>query len=72
MEKDSYRENLEILMTAFPGRVTITPHEAAKVMSVDVRTVYSSMSRVKNPLPSTKLSSKKAVIPIGAFAKWMS
>lgn len=72
MEKAGYRENLEILMMAFPGRVTITPFEAAKVMNVDIKTIYSTMSRVKNPLPTKTLASRKVVIPIGALARWMS
>ena len=71
MEKEGYREMLEALNEKFPGRVTITPKEAADVMGTDVRVVYSAIARVKNPMPCKRLAQKKIVIPIPALARWM-
>lgn len=72
MEKQGYRENLEMLREAFPGRATITPQEASELMDVNIKTVYSAISRVKKPIPAIPLSRKKIVIPITAFARWLS
>lgn len=71
MEKKEYREHLEMLLEMFPGRMTITVKEAAEVMSSDIRTIYNATKLVKNPLPSKKLCGK-IVIPIAAFANWLS
>ncbi len=71
MEKEHYRQNLQMLMEQFPNRMTITPKEASQVLHADIKTVRSAMARARNPLPSVALTSKKRVIPISAFAKWI-
>lgn len=72
MEKASYRDTIAHLNDLFPGRASITAQEAAQVLDCDIKTVRSSMARVKNPLPSVKVTEKKVVIPIPAFARWLS
>lgn len=72
MEKQGYRETLEMLMALFPGKATISPREAAQVLCVDIRTIRSALNRVNNPIPSKKMSGKKILIPIAQFAKWLS
>ncbi len=72
MEKPSYREILGTLLERFPGRIALTPREVSEVLNSDLRTVYSTMHRVKNPLPYKNLGKKKAVIPIASLARWMA
>lgn len=72
MEKEGYRENLAMLTGLFPGKVTITPKEAAGVMSASDDVVYDAIKRKRNPLPAQRLSTKKIVIPIAGFARWLS
>ena len=72
MEKANYRDTIAHLNGLFPDRATITPQEAAQAMDCDIKTVRSAMKRVKNPLPSVSVTSKKRVIPIPAFAKWLA
>ncbi len=71
-EKEGFRENMEMLISAFPGRVSITPKEAASIMNVNIKTVYSAISRQRNPLPAVSITSKKIIIPIAAFARWIT
>lgn len=71
MEKNGYRETLEMLLTRFPGRVTVSPSEVADVLDVNIKTVYAAINRSRNPLPSTRLSKKKVLIPISRLANWM-
>lgn len=70
MEKQGYRENLELLLVLFPSRATITVKEAAEVMNSNVNTVYTAIKRRRDPLPSKKLCGK-TVIPIAGLARWM-
>jgi hypothetical protein len=72
MEKANYRDTIAHINGLFPDRVTITPQEAAQIMDCDIKTVYSSIARVKNPLPAVRMTRKKIVIPIPAFARWLS
>lgn len=72
MEKTYYRDILETLKSTFPGRVTITPYEAADVLNMNVYTVYKAIARRDNPLPAVKVGSRMMAIPIAAFAKWLS
>lgn len=72
MEKANYRDTIAHINGLFPDRLTITPQEAARVMTCDIKTVYNSIARVKNPLPAVRMTRKKIVIPIPAFARWLS
>lgn len=77
MEKEGYREQLELLLKMFPNRVTLTVREVAQAMSCDPRTVRATIVRKRDPLPARNTAatgSKKAnyVIPLTALARWMS
>ena len=39
-EKESYRDNVERIMAAFPNKEVIKPTELANWLGLDVRTVY--------------------------------
>ena len=71
-EKPDYRINLEMLYKRFPGRVSISTQEAAEVLDCCEKTIRSSIIRKNNPLPAVKITSKKFVIPIPSFARWLS
>ena len=71
MEKQGYRETLEMLERLYPNRTTISVKEAAKAMNASDRSVYDAVKRRYNPIPSQKLTRKKIVIPLAAFAKWL-
>lgn len=60
MEKQNYRDTRGYLSELFPGRLTITPQEAARVMGCDIKTVYNSIALVKNPLPDVRMTKKKS------------
>lgn len=72
MERAGYRENLALITSLFPGRITLKVKEVAKVMSVCENTVRQAISRRDDPLPSQKLVSGRIVIPIPQLARWMS
>ena len=77
MEKQGYREQLELLLKMFPCRAVLTVREVAQVMSCDPRTVRATILRKQNPLPARNVASegsKKAVyvVPVTAFARWLS
>lgn len=71
MEKQGYRENLELLLALFPGRASISVDEAARVMNVHADTVYHSIHRVRNPLPVQRMGGHKIIISIPSLARWM-
>lgn len=72
MEKANYRDTIAHINGLFPDRLTITPQEAAQVMDCNIKTVYNSIARAKNPLPVVRMTKKKMVISIPAFARWLS
>ena len=71
MELVGYRENLQMLNELFPDRVSIDVEECAKVLGVNVKTVYNSINRVHNPLPSVVVGNRKRMIPIARLARWL-
>ena len=71
MELTGYRETLETLNDMFPDRVAIDVDECAKALGVNVKTVYSSINRVKDPLPTVHMGKRKIMIPIARLARWM-
>lgn len=71
MELVGYRETLETLNDMFPDRVAIDVDECAKALGVNIKTVYTSINRVNNPLPTVKIGSRKTMIPIARLARWM-
>ena len=72
MEKKDYRINLEMLMKLFPERASISTQEAADVLDCSDKTIRSAIKRRYNPLPAVKISSKKYLIAIPSFARWLS
>ena len=71
MEKAGYRESLEMLKDRFPDRVTLTPQEVATVLGVNIKTVRAAMNRVRNPLPSIKVTKRRYVVSLTSLARWM-
>lgn len=70
MEKEGYRESLNMLMEMYPGRVALSVKEVAQITDSNVSTIYDATKRVKKPIPSKKLGGK-VVIPITSLARWM-
>ena len=70
MELQGYRENLEILQLAFPDRVAISVDECAKIMDLNIKTVYGAIHQKHNPLPVVRMG-RKIMIPVGRLARWM-
>ena len=71
MEKEGYRETLEFLMKRYPDKVSFSPREVAEIMDCNLKTVYSSLTRRRDPIPHKRVG-KKIVIPLTALARWMS
>lgn len=70
MEKEGYREALNMIMDMYPGRMALSVKEVAAVTGSNIGTVYEATKRAKKPLPSKKLGGK-IVIPITQLARWM-
>lgn len=70
MEKIGYREALGMLREMFPGRATLNVKEVATALGISEWSVYESMKRLKNSLPSVKVGGK-ILVPITALARWM-
>ena len=70
MEKEGYRESLNMLMEMYPGRVALSVKEVAQITDSNVSTIYDATKRVKKPLPCKRLGGK-VVIPITQLARWM-
>ena len=49
MEKDGYRENLELLKEMFPGKGALSVKEVAAFLGAGENTVYSAINRRHNP-----------------------
>lgn len=70
MEKQGYRENLELLRQHFPGKVTLSVKETAAILGVSTNIVYDMARYAKNPLPHQKAGAR-VLIPIAGLARWM-
>lgn len=70
MEKDGYRENLELLSKLYPDKAALDVKETAAVLGVSPKTVYEQVNNGKNPLPAKKIGGK-IVVPIAKLAAWM-
>lgn len=66
-----YYEQLELVKEKYPDKIALSVRECANVLGVDIKTVYTMMHRVKDPLPSKKIGTKKVVIPIPSFVRWL-
>lgn len=74
-EKDGYREQLELILELYPGRVSLTVGEAAKILHCDARAVKAAIMRKVDPLPAQNIAksgamNKRYMIPVTALAKW--
>ena len=67
-----YYEQLEFIKEKYPDKIALTARECANVLGVDIKTVYTMMRRVKDPLPSKRIGVKKVIVPIPLFAHWLS
>lgn len=72
MEKQGFRENIEMISTLYPGRLTLSVNEVAAIMAVDTKTVYSAINRTYNPLPAKRLTKGKIVISVPLLARWLA
>ena len=70
MEKEGYREALDMLREMYPGRRALSVKEGAEATGSNIGTVYEATKRVKKPLPCKRLGGK-VVIPITQLARWM-
>lgn len=75
VEKQGYREQLEVLLKMFPNRTALNVQEVAKVMNCNERTVKAAIERRKDPLPARNIAQssaqrKRYLIPITALARW--
>ena len=58
MEKEGYRDSLELLLKMYPNRVTLTVKEAAAALGVSQKTVYENVNRPRDPLPSKRVGNR--------------
>ena len=72
MEREGYRENLELLREHFPGRGCINMAEAADFLGVEIKTVHAAIQNRTNPLPTKKVGTHRVVIPLALFARWLT
>lgn len=70
MEKQGYRENLELLLERFPDRMAISVKEASVLLGRSESSVRDAMKTKRDPLPFKKLGGS-VVIPIAQLARWM-
>ncbi len=73
-EREGYREMLEILLTAYPGRVALKVEEAAAAIGVHRTTITDAIRRRVDPLPAQRIGNGKKydsyIIPITGLARW--
>jgi hypothetical protein len=65
-EKENYRENLELIRSMYPSRLTITIEEAAAVLG------RGRKSLLKDPAFPARLIGGKYAISIVALARYIS
>lgn len=70
MEKQGYREALELLMERFPDKMAISVKEASVILGRSESSVRDAMKRKRDPLPGKKLGGS-VIIPIPQLARWM-
>lgn len=70
MEKEGYKETLDMIQKMFPGRIALSVKEVATVMNKNQGTIYDATKRTKNPLPCKKVGGS-ITINIAKLARWM-
>jgi predicted DNA-binding transcriptional regulator AlpA len=70
MEKQGYREALELLVSYFPDRVGISVKEASQFFGKSVDAIYDAIKSKKHPLPAVKMGGS-LVLSITQLARWM-
>ena len=71
MEFAGYRETIELLSEVFPNRGAISVAECADFLGLNIKTVYASIVRRNNPMPSINVSTRKRMIPVISLAYWL-
>ena len=74
MVLDGYEENLTMLRHLFRGKFVISSRECAKVLGLDVRTLFVLKERVNNPLPLVRLTYSQRSrygISLPDLARWI-
>lgn len=75
-EKETFRDNLALLLEKYPDRSALTVDEAAKELGMSRKSVTAAIERRVNPLPARDVSRGKMNrvyrIPITAIANWLS
>ena len=74
MELIGYDDNLAMLRLLFPDKYVISSKECARVLDLDVRTVFNLKNRVKNPLPLVRLTytqRSRYGISLPDLARWI-
>ncbi len=73
-EKEHYREQLALINSQYPDKVTLTVAEVADILGVCPRTVKAMIERKRNPLPAQNISTgnkqKIYIIPKTAVASF--
>lgn len=57
-EKEGYRDLLEALNEAYPGKLTLTVKEAANVLGISMYTLYDNLKSPYPDFPSSKVGGK--------------
>lgn len=65
-EKETYRENLESLREAFPGREQISVPEAAKYLGVTKERIFA------DPTFPRRTLGKQSIVVLVNFARWLA
>lgn len=72
-EKKDYREQIELLNSIYPGKITLSVVETAEVLGLNRRTVTALIER--KALPATQIGGNKYkvyLIPKAAVARFAS
>ena len=75
MVLDGYEENLTMLRHLFPDKLVISSKECARILDVDVRTLFRMKERAKNPLPLVRLTytqRSRYGISLPDLARWVA
>ncbi len=71
MADEAYKETLSQILTLFPGKLSITVCEAAKILSCGKTTLYEMANDPKCDFPFLRIGGK-ITISIPSLARWMT
>lgn len=72
MEKSGYRENLELISLAFPGRGALNTEEVASFCGVSAATVRRWVDTGVIGARQEKGQRKKIIIPVQSVARYLA